>query len=70
MLEDDQPFKDFYGTSGHVLVINGIEIKTKNISQAKRIKIKPEILYSGCTEKRKPILINGLNVMLWVRMNG
>ncbi|XWV24567.1 hypothetical protein QJ856_gp1224 [Tupanvirus deep ocean] len=65
-LGENQPSEDFYVTSGHVLVINGKEVKARNIPQAKKIrKKKKEKLYSICTEKRVPIVVNGLDVMSW-----
>jgi hypothetical protein len=61
----NQPFKDFYITSEHQILINGIEVKAKHVLQAKRVKVKLESLYSICTKNREPILINGLEVMTW-----
>ena len=66
-IAENEPSEDFYITSGHILVIDGIEAKAINIKQAKRIKVKPETMYTICTEKRGPILINGLEVMAWGR---
>jgi len=64
-LGKNQPNKDFYVTSGHNLMINGIETKARDIPQAKRIKTKPEKLYTICTEKHEPILVNNLPVIAW-----
>ena len=61
----NQPNVNFYVTSGHKIVINGVEIKAKNIPQAKRIRVKPEYVYSICIEKRGPIVVNGLQVIAW-----
>jgi len=61
----NQPDHDFYVTTGHKIVINGIETKAKNIPQAKTVKIKPQEVYSICCEKHQPILINNLPVIAW-----
>lgn len=52
----------------HKLIVNGVETKTKDIPQA--IRIKPEYVYSICTEKQEPILINNIPVLTGVTMNG
>lgn len=62
-IADGVPFEDFYVTSGHRLVIDGQEIKARDIPGAKKIKVKPQMVYSICTEKRTTISINNLNVM-------
>ena len=62
---DNQPSTDFYVTSGHKIVIDGIAIKAKNIKQGKRIKVKSQNVYSICTDKPSAILVNGLAVMTW-----
>ena len=64
-LGENQPSEDFYVTSGHILVINGKEIKARRVPGAKRIKVKSEKVYSICVENRQPILVNGLDVMAW-----
>lgn len=46
-------------------MLNGKEIKPRNIPNAKRIRKTPEKIYSICTEERIPIIINGLDVMSW-----
>ena len=61
----NQPNEDFYVTSGHKLVIDGKEIKARDIQQAKRIKAKSQKVYSICIDKRCPIMVNGLSVMAW-----
>ncbi|XWV25978.1 putative orfan [Tupanvirus soda lake] len=61
----NQPIEDFYVTGGHILVVDGKEIKARDIPNTKKIKVKPEMVYSICTKKREPILINGLAVMAW-----
>ena len=58
----DQPSSNFYVTSGHYLMINGVKIKAGKIPQAKRIKVKPEMVYTICTNEGGPILVNGLEV--------
>ncbi|XWV25977.1 putative orfan [Tupanvirus soda lake] len=65
LLGNDQPCEDFYVTGGHVLVVNGKEIKARNIPGTKKIKVKSENVYSICLSERKPILVNGLAVMAW-----
>ena len=62
-LGTDKPVADFYITSGHKLVIDGKEIKAGKIPQAKRVKVKPELVYSICTDQRQIILVNGLSVI-------
>jgi len=64
-LGENQPNEDFYITSGHKIVINGIETKARDIPQAIRINIEPEMVYSICTEKHEPILVNNLPVISW-----
>ena len=61
----NQPNEDFYVTSGHKIIIDGKEIKARHIPQAKRIKVKPQKVYSVCTDQRCPIMVNGLGVMTW-----
>jgi len=65
MLGKNEPSEDFYVTSGHKIVINGIETKAKYIPNVKRIKVEPENVYSICVDKRTSIKINGLNVIAW-----
>lgn len=65
----NQPIEDFYVTSGHIIVINGIKIKARDIPNAKRVKVSPEKVYSICVEKQQPILVNGLDVMAWGEKN-
>ena len=60
-----QPNEDFYVTSGHIIVYNGVKTKARNIPGAKRVKVKPQSVYSICTENRQPILINNLDVMAY-----
>ena len=64
-LGKNKPTADFYVTSGHVLLINGKEIKARDIQCAKRVKVESEKVYSICTENSQPILVNGLDVMTW-----
>ncbi|XWV24734.1 putative ORFan [Tupanvirus deep ocean] len=65
LLDDNKPTEDFYVTGGHVIIVNGTEIKARDIPNVKKIKVKPESVYSICLSERKPILINGLAVMAW-----
>ncbi|XWV24735.1 putative ORFan [Tupanvirus deep ocean] len=59
------PTEDFYVTGGHMLVINGKEIKARDIPTAKKIRVKSELVYSICTKKREPISVNNLAVIAW-----
>ena len=61
----DQPNEDFYITSGHKIVINGVPMKARHIPQAKRIKVSAEKVYSICTQRATTIMINGLEVTTW-----
>lgn len=65
----DQPNVDFYVTGGHKIVVDGQELKVNKIDNLERIKCQPEYVYSICTKKREPILINGLSVMAWAYDN-
>lgn len=56
---------DFYVTSGHRIMINGKEVKARDILQGKKVNIIPQKIYTICTEKRIPIKINGLDVITW-----
>ena len=64
-ISENKPSDDFYVTSGHVIFIDGVPVKAKHIPGAKRVKVKPETVYSICTEKGGPILVNGLDVMAY-----
>ena len=64
-LGENQPSEDFYVTSGHKLIIDGKEIKAGKILQAKRVKVKPENVYTIVTEEHVPILVNNLAVMTY-----
>lgn len=62
----NQPSDDFYITPGHTLLIDGKEIKARDIPQSKRIKNKnAELVYSICTDERETILVNNLQVIAW-----
>lgn len=63
--EKDKPSQNFYVTGGHKIVINDKETKAASIPNCKRIKVKPELVYSICTENRCPILVNNLDVIAW-----
>ena len=65
LLGENVPHTDFDVTSGHYLMINGERIKAGKIPGAKRIKVKPEHVYTICVPESCPILINGLHVMAW-----
>ncbi|AUL79879.3 hypothetical protein QJ857_gp0280 [Tupanvirus soda lake] len=65
-LGENQPNKDFYVTSGHKIVINGIPTKVRHIPQAKRLNPKKkDIVYSICVDENEPILVNNLPVIAW-----
>lgn len=64
-LGTNQPFEDFYITSGHPILINGIPTKARDIPQAKRIQVKQLNVYSICTKDQTAICINGLPVLTW-----
>jgi hypothetical protein len=61
----NQPNRDFFVTSGHKLLINGNEVKARNIPEAIVARKKLQEVYTICTEKETPIFINGLAVMTW-----
>lgn len=65
-LEVNQPFEDFYVTSGHKLLINVERVKARHVKGAVRVKVNPpETLYSICTPEATVILVNGLSVATW-----
>ncbi|XWV25442.1 putative ORFan [Tupanvirus deep ocean] len=65
-LGENQPSHDFYVTSGHKIVINGVPTKVRDIPQAQRLKPKKkDIVYSICVEENEPILVNNLPVIAW-----
>jgi hypothetical protein len=65
LFADNMPSKDFYVTSGHKILFNGIEIKSRNIPGNKKLKVKSSKIYTIVTEERMPILINNLPVMTY-----
>lgn len=46
-------------------MFNGVETKAANMPGVEKIKVKPELVYSICTENRCPIMINNLAVIAW-----
>ena len=64
-LGENQPSEDFYITGGHPIIIDGIEIEAQKIPQATQVDMSPALVYTICTEKREPIMINGLAVLTW-----
>ncbi len=65
-LGPNQPSEDFYITSGHKIMYNGVPTKVRNIPCAKRYRLKkPEMVYSICTQERQPILVNNIPVLAW-----
>lgn len=65
LLGESKPSEDFYVTSGHKIVVNGHEIKARDIPGATRSKTAPEKVYTICVQDRCPILVNGLDVIAW-----
>ena len=63
--EKSKPSDDFYITSGHMVVINGTEVKARDIEQATKVKVERQYVYSICTDKRCTIEVNGLEVPTW-----
>ena len=61
----NQPNRELRITPGHALYINGQEIKAKYVEGGKRIKVKPQKVYSIVTDIWTPIRINGLDVFAW-----
>jgi len=64
-LGENKPNEDFLVTAGHKILYNGIEIKASKIPGAKRIKVKPENVYTICTTEKTAIQINNLDVITW-----
>ena len=62
---ENEPSEDFYITSGHKIVVNGVPTKARHIPEAKRVKVKPEAVYSICTRYATTIMVNGLEVVTW-----
>lgn len=65
LLGENHPNKDFYVTTGHVLIINGTERKAKKVRKTKIVTIDYQPIYTICTELRQPILVNNLEVMAY-----
>lgn len=61
----NQPTTDFYVTPGHTIVINGKKYKAKEVPGAKRVKVRPQKVYSICTPNQCAININGIGVLSW-----
>ena len=65
-LGPNQPCENFYITSGHRVIHNGIEIKANRLPNAKRVKVNPaEMVYTICTELPDVITVNGMPVVSW-----
>jgi predicted outer membrane repeat protein len=64
-IDTNIPSEDFYITSGHKLIINGIIMKARDVPQSVRVKTKSQKTYSICTKNETAILINGMSVMTW-----
>ena len=65
ILGKNQPSDDFYVTAGHMIMLNGKEVKAKDIPHAIKVSVLPQKVYSVCTDQRCPILVNNLSVMTW-----
>jgi hypothetical protein len=63
-LDVNKPSKDFYVTSGHVILVNGIETKARLV-KSKKITTNPQLIYTICADVRQPILVNNLEVMAY-----
>jgi hypothetical protein len=61
----NNPSQDFYITPTHPMIIDGKEVQARNVIGSIPVTITPSLLYSICTEKREPILINDLSVLSW-----
>lgn len=61
----NEPSEDFFVTGGHKLVIGNQTVKARNLPQAKRVKVKSQMVYSICTENKSILKINGLKVLAW-----
>jgi len=60
------PNNDFYVTTGHHIVIDGVSTKVRNIPEAKQVvPPKNEVVYSICVDQNQPILVNNLPVIAW-----
>lgn len=64
-LGENLPTEHFYATSGHTILLNGVETKMSKVPQARILKVKPETVYTFCTENGGPVLINGLEVFTY-----
>jgi len=63
---ENQPNQDFYITSGHTIMYNGIPTKVKHVPMAKRFYTKKdELVYTICTDEHEPIFVNNLPVYTW-----
>lgn len=62
LLGQDQPFQDFYVTSGHRIIYQNESVKAGKIKGAKRIE-KSEMVYTIVTRDKSHIMVNGLEVL-------
>lgn len=65
MFGDNQPFEDFFLTSGHPIRVYNTAIKARDLEGATRLKINSTEVYSIVTENWQPIEINGIAVYAW-----
>ena len=65
VLGPNKPDCDFKITSGHMMFINGKEVKARDVKEGKRMTVKPQKVYSIVTKKWTPIKINNLEVFAW-----
>lgn len=61
----NEPTNDFFVTGGHKLLIGDRIIKARDVPQARRVKVKSQMVYSICTPGKTILLVNGLRVLGW-----
>ena len=60
-----KPTHDFFITSGHRMMIDGVNIKAGRLKEGVKAGVKNDQLYTIVTEETCPIWINGLDVMTY-----
>ena len=65
LLGENCPNADFFVTSGHKVLVNGKIIKAGKIPGARRVKVKPELVYSICVASQSIIRVNNMDVVAW-----
>ena len=61
----NKPNQEFKITAGHMMFVNGKEVKARYVEGGKRTKVSPQKVYSIVTDLWTPIKINGLDVFAW-----